>query len=209
MLTKAIIIALLMKIPAWKGDEQEANREDRIEIIAESILKASQENPFLGSSDEMAYLLINQGWWESKFAKHVHEGNCRVSIGECDSGRAGSPWQLQYGHWFPKKEWDKIVGADLEATTLAANRAAITLNKSVNLCISRHGNNPAMYAFWATSAYATSKSCSNEKSKERMPYLKKIKAMAHDLNSVAKKEQKDPPKEKEAHRDQPKATKEG
>src|SRR5690606_41448845 len=99
MLTKAIIIALLMKIPAWKGDEQEANREDRIEIIAESILKASQENPFLGSSDEMAYLLINQGWWECKFANHVHECNCRVSIGVCESDSVGTRWQLTHVHW--------------------------------------------------------------------------------------------------------------
>lgn len=198
-----------MKLPVWKGDVEEKNRQDRIEVIAESIYKASQEKPFLGSSDQMAYLLINQGWWETKFAKHVHEGNCRVEIGECDRGKAGSPWQIQYGHWFPKNEWDKLIGTDSEATTAAAMKAADILNKSVNLCISRYGSKPMLHTLWATSAYATSKTCTEEKSKKRISYLKKIRAIGQQVSAAQKKETKEHPQEKEAKKEEPpKATKE-
>lgn len=208
MLTKAIIIAILMKLPVWKGDTEEENRQDRIEVIGESIYEASQKHPFMGSSDRMAYLLINQGWWETKFAKHVHEGNCRVEIGECDHGRAGSPWQIQYGHWFPKDEWEKLIGTDPEATTAAAMKAAQILNSSVNLCISRYGNNPAMHDFWATSAYGTSRDCTNKKSQERIPYLRKIQGIAQQIAAANKEVEKERPQEKEAKKEAPKATKE-
>lgn len=152
MVTKALILAALLRLPAWSGDsESEPEREVRLEVVAESIHSAASSVPWRGDRNELVALLVMTGWKETKYARHIHEGKCRIKKGECDGGRAASPWQLQHGSWFPKKTWEKTKGTDLESTTRASTQAAKILSRGRNYCGDVMGS---------ISLYATGRTCS-------------------------------------------------
>lgn len=146
------IFAMLLTLTPYAGDiETEKERTVRLSVIAHAIQTATEKTPWRGSRRELATLLVVQGWSESKFAKHIHEGKCRIKQGECDGGRAVSPWQLHAGYSFRKPEWKTAKGSDLKATSIAALQAARVLSKGRNFCASVIG---------AISLYATGHSCS-------------------------------------------------
>ena len=148
-----IVTILLSLEPSYSDKETWADRTARMEIIAEAIEDASTKatceekyntpdckKTWTRGRRSLALLLITKGFWESKFAKNVHEGRCRTY--ECDSytvngnthHRARSPWQIQRTGLVAKEEYDKMNSSTRESTTMSANVAARYLVMGMNSC---------------------------------------------------------------------------
>lgn len=118
-----------------------------------------------GSARRLAFLLLTQAYFETRLAVHIHEGKCRVNLGECDGGRATSLWQLHAGSQLSKAHWRKLSGTSLVATTGAALEAARALSRGRNHCRSMKG---------AVSLYATGKTCSWRPAEQRVNFLTRL-----------------------------------
>lgn len=118
-----------------------------------------------GSARSLAFLLLAQAYFETRLAAHIHQGNCRIRLGECDGGKAASLWQLQHGPHLSKERWQRLQGDDLAATSLAAYEAARVLSRGRNHCGSQVG---------AVSLYATGSTCSWEPAKKRVAFSRRL-----------------------------------
>lgn len=121
-----------------------------------------------GSQRELGFLLLGQAFFETRLALHVHAGNCRVQIGECDGGRSISLWQLQSGYHLPVERWRTLSGTDLESTREAALEAARALARARNFC------NGSLEG--AIANYATGRSCRWKHAAKRMAFVKSLLA---------------------------------
>jgi hypothetical protein len=84
------ILKAVLSLPVWGGDigkEIEAERTARMETIAHAIVAASGEatceesevpayceKTWSGSRTTLAFLLVEQAYVESSFARHIHAG---------------------------------------------------------------------------------------------------------------------------------------
>jgi len=148
-----IVTVLLSLQPAYADEETWAQRTDRMRTIAAAIDDASSKatcedryntpdckKTWSKSKKSLALLLITKGFWESKFAKNVHEGKCRPY--ECDAytvngnrlHRARSPWQVQRTGLVSKEEYAEMNSSSLTSTTMSANVAARYLVLGMNSC---------------------------------------------------------------------------
>lgn len=176
---KDSLLAAALTFQSWYGDvEQSDARNQRLEVIAEAIDRASAravcanaaaDTPctvlWRGDRVQLAFLLLAQAYFETRLALHVHQGNCRSHLGECDSGRAISLWQLQAGPHLPKEQWEMLAGTDLAATTRAATEAARALSRGKNYCGTLSG---------AISLYATGRTCRWEEAPRRVNYVQHL-----------------------------------
>ncbi len=118
-----------------------------------------------GSARRLAFLLLTQAYFETRLAAHIHEGKCRVNLGECDGGKATSLWQLHHGPQLAKEKWERLNGTALMPTTLAAYEAARALSRGRNHCRSLSG---------AISLYATGRTCDWAPAKKREAFLLRL-----------------------------------
>jgi hypothetical protein len=189
MLKEALFAAALTFRP-WHGDvEEPQDRKERLALIAEAIsdavdvatcakaplgLQPSEEKQppcerlWSGDPRQLGFLLLAQAYFETRLARHVHEGNCRAQSGECDSGRAISLWQLQFGPHLAREEWQTLGAATLEATRRAAVHAARSLGRGFNYCRSLRG---------AISLYATGQTCSWRPATKREAFVRHLMAI--------------------------------
>jgi len=143
------IQAILMAMTPYKLDHEEpAERRDRMAIIAQAIDEAAERatcrasdtcHPVIGDRRLAVALLLEVGSHESHFAKYVHENRCSEGPDHCDADRNGeararSPWQLWRVAVNPTNDWDRIGGADLDSTRLAAWHAVVRLAGSRAKC---------------------------------------------------------------------------
>ena len=162
-----VLGVLLGFSPHVEDQETEGERKERMSVIRDAVTEAARKVPWRHGEKAMTALLLEQGFSESRFAWHIHAGLCKVKQGECDSGKAGSVWQIQHGGWFPKKKWEKIIGLDLKATTAAATKAAEILAAGDRKCGSIEGS---------IALYATGKRCRWSGTKKRMQLYRRIRA---------------------------------
>lgn len=179
-----ILTVLLSLEPAYTDKETWDERVERMTIVASAIVEASskatcQDNydvvdckkTWPGSKKSLALLLVTNGYWESKFAKNVHEGKCKSY--ECDAHevngnvyhRARSPWQIQKTGLVTKQDYDKMNSSTLESTTISAMVATKHLSIGMNSCKTIIG---------AMSIYGGVKSCKWEGVKNRAEFYKKL-----------------------------------
>lgn len=122
-------------------------RERRYARIAISIDQASSRAVELkkwpGTQDELVGMLVTLGWWESRFAHHVHAGKCRPKLGECDPYKradgtlialAATPWQLQANGIIKPREWKRLTGTDYISTLRAAWAASRVISRARQAC---------------------------------------------------------------------------
>lgn len=192
MFTESLLAAALT-FTSWNGDtETEEARTIRLRTIAEAINIAtlhavcftdappfpalpgeedSTELPcqpiWRGSPRELALLLLTQAYFETHLAQHVHEGKCRVHLGECDGGKATSLWQLQAGGHLAASRWEKLSGTSLAATTHAAYEASRALARGRNYCGNVRG---------AVALYATGRTCRWQPAQARVSFLRRLEA---------------------------------
>jgi len=152
-LIKFITVVLLSMEPSYGDKEPWDDRTQRMEIVAKAIddaaARATCSDPYAvetckrlwpGSKRELALLLVTKGYWESRFAKNVHEGVCRPY--ECDASRvngsvvhrARSPWQIQKTGLVSKEEYAQMKSSSLESTTMAAVVATRYLSVGMGKC---------------------------------------------------------------------------
>lgn len=179
------ITAILLSLdPSYSDKETWAERTTRMEIIAEAINDASSKatceekyntpdckKTWKSSRRSLALLLVTKGFWESKFAKNVHEGKCRPF--ECDAytingnrlHRARSPWQVQRTGLVTKEEYDKMNSSTRESTTMSANVAARYLVLGMNSCHTIPGT---------MSIYGGAKTCTWDGVKPRVEFYNSL-----------------------------------
>jgi hypothetical protein len=159
-LVNYITTVLLSLQPTYGDGEAWQQRVDRMSIIAQAIDDASSKatcsdkyesdktcvRTWPKEKKSLALLLITMGYWESKFAKNVHEGKCRKY--ECDpsvsaSGtvyhKARSPWQIQKTGLVNQDEYKIMNSSSLESTTMSANVAVRYLSMGMKQCGTFHG----------------------------------------------------------------------
>lgn len=191
----AMLLLPLAQYPKGADPETAEVRQQRFAVIAESIETAAREatcttidpvaecTPWWPAAqrDELASMLVTLAWWETKFIKRVHAGQCRSD--ECDAlklkngdvlHRARSSWQVQRNpRIVSKAEWEGMVGTSIEATTTAARVATRVLASSRSRCAK------GMETKWehpAVSAYATGFSCSWSRADRRVSTYRKVLA---------------------------------
>lgn len=152
-LIQFITMVLLSLEPSYSDNEPWDVRTQRMETVAKAIDDAAAQATcsdahavetckpmWPGSKRELALLLVTKGYWESRFAKNVHEGKCRPY--ECDAAtingniihRARSPWQVQRTNLVTKEEYSKMQSSSLESTTMAAVAATRHLAVGMAKC---------------------------------------------------------------------------
>jgi hypothetical protein len=187
---KYITMLLLSFEPSYSDKETWEQRTARMELIATAIDDAASkatcsdkyEDPkcqktWLQSKKNIALLLVTKGYWESRFAKNVHEGNCRVD--ECDSyrvngkthHRARSLWQIQKTGLETHEEYAQMNSSSIEATTMSANIAVRHLVLGMNKCRTILGT---------IALYGGAPSCDWSGAVPREAFYKRISSMSED-----------------------------
>jgi len=185
------ILAVLLSLePAHNDKETWEQRVERMTVIAKAIDDASSKatcqdsydvtdckKTWPGSKKSLGLLLVTNGYWESRFAKNVHEGKCKSY--ECDAHevngsvyhRARSPWQIQKTGLVTKDDYDKMNSSSLESTTISASVAAKHLSLGMNSCKTIIG---------ALSVYGGVKSCKWDGVKIRADFYKKLEQKSEE-----------------------------
>ena len=193
---KDALLALMLTLPAPYGQKEDTQeREARLATVAQAIDRASRratcadqqadgscERVWRGSRFDLAILLLTQAYWESRLAKNVHEGKCKAY--ECDPyqsrhgvllHRARTLWQLQRSDPIAE-DWDRMVGADAEATTTAAWAATKLFGRAHQRCGSIEG---------AISLLASGSRCSWSQAAHRM---RLFRSLAHRARAMLAQE---------------------
>jgi len=197
---KYITAILLSLDPSYSDNETWAERTVRMEMIATAIDDASSkatcsekyETPdckkiWASSKKSIALLLVTQGFWESRFAKNVHEGKCRKY--ECDSytvngntrHRARSPWQIQQTSMVSSQEYAQMNSSTLESTTMSANVANRYLANGMKACSTILGT---------IAIYGGAGSCSWKGAAPREAFYRTISSMTEERILAAADAQK-------------------
>ena len=172
------------KMAPWHGDvETKEERLARLKVIDIAIDRAVEQATcdkkdkgckpqWRGAKEDLRWLLIGQAYFETHLAQHVHEDKCRAKLGECDSGKAKSLWQIQKASNALLQQdgpdwWESIGGVDQAATDKAAWAATVILSRTYNRCRSISG---------AISMYATGKTCFWEEGRKRAIWIGKARA---------------------------------
>lgn len=181
---------LLSLEPSYSDKETWDERSARMELIATAIDDATSkatcsdkydvpncEKVWPKDKKSLGLLLVTKGFWESKFAKNVHDGKCRVY--ECDAykvngkvrHKARSIWQIQKTGLVNKEEYAKMGTSSLESTTVSANVAVRHLVLGMNTCKTISGT---------IAVYGGAKSCFWKGAAPREAFYKKLSAMSDE-----------------------------
>lgn len=170
----AILTALLALPPYHRDAEVMAERERRLSTVAVAIDQVvarytcgDTTEPcrpaWPGTRPQLAAMLVTQGFFESGFAQHLHEGVCGPH--ECDGGRAHGLWQVHAGGPVPFEAWQEMSGTSARSTWTSAFYAASLLSKSMKACGTLAG---------AVSMYATGKTCEWAGAAPRIAFMRKL-----------------------------------
>lgn len=183
-LTQLITVVIMSLTPAYGDRETWEEREKRVGMIAVAIDEAAArgtcveayevegcEKVWPGSKRELAMVLVATGYFESKFAKNVHEGKCKSY--ECDSyrragqivHRARSLWQIQKTGLVTRDEYEKMKSMTVEGTTTSAIAATRHIAIGMKKCKTILG---------AFSMYSGAKVCSWKDGRLRENFFRTI-----------------------------------
>jgi hypothetical protein len=148
------ILSLLLSFSASPHDVETAKeRKVRMSVVAMSIVYAANRVAWPLGAWHMARTLTVHGYYESRYARHIHFGRCKPK--ECDNGKARGLWQLHEAAARPLAWW--MMGAASEIMTSQdllgvteepAFRAAAALSTGAWRCINIKGAN------WLEGAFA-------------------------------------------------------
>jgi len=179
-----ITTVLLSLQPSYGDGENWEQRQGRMEIIAKAIDDATSkatctekynvpgcEKIWNNDKKSLALLLVTKGYWESKFAKNVHEGKCRKY--ECDAytvngkvaHRARSLWQIQRTTLVNKDEYSKMNSSTFESTKMSAIVASRYLAEGMKKCNTIEGT---------IAVYGGAKTCTWVGAKQREQFYKML-----------------------------------
>lgn len=194
------VFAILMSLEPSYGDKETWDeRAARMDIVAQAIDDASSratcsdkysatdcKKTWSKDKKSLALLLVTTGYWESHFAKNIHEGNCGPH--ECDAHkvrnavyhRARSPWQVQRTGMVTTAEYKLMNSATVESTTISANVATRYLVNGMASCNTVSG---------ALALYNGIRNCTWKGSMNRAHFYESLsKKTLTQLESSAKKQ---------------------
>lgn len=137
---KALILALVLKLPTVLPDRTNPELPIVRERLAQGVTEACAITPFPSGESECAAYVITTGRFESNYAINVQAGACLPY--QCDPfklrngrivHRARSWWQ-GWRNDTPIERWDAIEGLDQEAISQAAILAAERLRSARFRC---------------------------------------------------------------------------
>jgi hypothetical protein len=190
---QAILILLKACQPDYGDKETEEARDVRLGVIARSIDTAA----FYGACEDeecddrswslfeqdkipkesrltFTALLVTLGRFESCFTLHVHANKCRVWEGECDRGRARSPWQI-HSTLVTHPYWSAYKGADPDSTATGAFGALVAIVHTHKSCHTWKG---------AIAGYATGTQCTWEHAQVRYDTFLQVRGRLAELLAV-------------------------
>jgi hypothetical protein len=193
MVLKALILlALLSRTPYYRDVETWGERESRMTLVGDAVSHAATKATCTGEFGEdaackpiwggtpksLAMLLITQGVAETNLSHLIHDNQCRLSVGECDSTRFWSPqkkeyiyrqrsfslWQIKLYQDISPEDWT-LIQEGRPGTQAAAWAAARRLSGAYSDCGSIPG---------AISRYATGYSCQWKEAETRYAAYKNL-----------------------------------
>jgi hypothetical protein len=212
ILLKALLYVALSLQPWYKDvkNEDPVDRAARYGVIVKAVEEAAdnatctgsyKHNPYCepiwkGKKEELAFLLLTQAYFESRFARNVHAGECEPH--QCDAykdrhgkvrHKATSIWQIQATGIVPRDEWKTLAGLDQASTNRAAYAAAKVLSAGYKRCKTVRG---------AISQYAGVARCDWPGAKYRTAFYERLlrKARAAHKNGYQKPKPKQKPKKR-------------
>lgn len=127
-LVHAVLAVLLGMTPYSADDESLIDREARMLVIAQSIVRAVRAVPSRQPELERIAAVVAIGEIESRYALHTHQGICREN--ECDDGRAVGMWQV----WAKRSAQHRARGTDAGPTYQQALLAVRALEYGYERC---------------------------------------------------------------------------
>jgi hypothetical protein len=185
---QAALTALALTYPTPDRGEPPDARAVRLDAISGAVVTAASRatcrEPWAtidapckrlwpGSHVELVAVVWTLGYLESGYSEWVHAGRCRVTIGECDHGRARSPWQLQrtaHTNW----AWHELEGVGAWSTFAAAWSAVRVISAGRAMCRWQRPHAPWLPA--TISAYATGGRCSYQRAIMRAEFVMRVEA---------------------------------
>jgi hypothetical protein len=190
LLLEYTVAVLLSLTPFYQDRESFEEREARMQTLASAMVDSADRatcsgqyeieqcvQVWFGSKKQLVLLLATKGNFESRFAKHIHEGNCGPR--ECDATRWRDPrtgkfvvfhrsksvWQVQSSRRVPREEWNQIEGTDFDSTQKAAWAATKVLSLAMNKCKTVRG---------AFALYGTGRSCTLKSADKRARFYEQL-----------------------------------
>lgn len=186
---KALLLSWFVSFPAWHGDlESPQERLERLTMAAEQCASAINNarcagpwsgadwcSPVWSDSPELLAASLATLWlFESGGARHIHEGRCRLALGECDAWRyrgrlvpgSISPWQFKRTAAV-SDQWAeaRAAGATPVGTFAGCLGAARVFGRAYAACGSLEG---------AFAAYARGQSCSWSGARRRADFARRL-----------------------------------
>lgn len=186
---RELLLSWLLALPPWAGDnENPVDRRERLSMVADACNSAIDNARCSGAwtgadwcvpvwtatERELGAALVTLWFFESGGAKHVHEGRCRLSLGECDPYRARgrlyhravSPWQIQRSAAIADLWREARDGGATPAATFAGCMGAATVfGRAYARCGGLEG---------AFSGYARGNSCSWSGARRRANFARRL-----------------------------------
>lgn len=183
-----ILLTLLSRTPHHKDTESWESRESRMELVAagieESVHQATCKElaectPIWGGTEKsLAMLLVTQAVSETHLSHRIHDNDCNLAIGECDSTRVWrrelnayefvqrsfSLWQIKPYSDIPEDHW-ALIEKGREGTQLAAWAATRRLASGLTACGDIQG---------AIARYTTGSACKWSKAPKRFALYKQL-----------------------------------
>lgn len=197
---EAALTAVAVTFPTPDRGEPPEQRIERLGLVSHSVVQAAERATchgvwmdidapcrriWPGHRVSLAALLWGLGYLESGYAEWVHDGRCRLELGECDAERdpgtgalvatAVSPWQLKRT-LHSVDAWEELVGKGEWSTFQAAWTAARVVSASRRMC---EWWMPAARSDWMTAtiaAYATGNACQWPRAGKRARFVARVEA---------------------------------
>lgn len=159
MLYETVLLLLLSFKPWYQDiDEPKEARIERFDVVARAQVEVGAQltcsgafesegcaRAFPGTQGELIALLMTAGWWESRYNRRIHAGECASD--ECDGGASRSVYQVQNNGTYPEELWENSVGLDYESTLNATRAAALSFSAAWRVCHKKHGTKGVWAAY--------------------------------------------------------------
>lgn len=146
-LTLIILSILLAMRPNAADTENDAEREQRLTVVAQAISDAAYRQT-LTTPANAAAALVSLAWHGTQVGQAAHEGECS-SQEDCQARQFMTLWQIRSSEAIPKKDLISMRGTSFNATALASSWANASFHKAYRKCKTYAG----AYSFYATGRY--------------------------------------------------------
>lgn len=129
-------LAALHTLPVFHEDVGAPEKPDQLAMVAQAVTEAVREQKGWPLSKQMlmsaAFSIFKH---ESNGSLRIHRNECNLKKGECDAGKAISPFQLHAVALSNRDLWPQLGFMTFESTKLAAKEAVGVFVKMYRYCV--------------------------------------------------------------------------